>query len=171
MLTFIRTQVHSWRNHSNQIELFINWTIGYDQVWSSNTLKLSQKILINRTQSKFDWVPLGSMVEVGLHTIKNGMLHRKIAHVLLNVSFFWGYLTTDYILGGVVEDQCLVYFLERKYIQKHPGRTILPYHNLSSFQPLICSSSASYHLATFALGHSYTTVTWWARCYFFGHIS
>ena len=48
-----------------------------------------QKVLViepNRSLIEFDW--LGSMVEVGMHSIKNRMLYRKIVPVLLNFSFF-----------------------------------------------------------------------------------
>ena len=54
---------------------------------NSHQKKKNLVIELNRTLIEF-YCLLGSMVEVGMHSIKNGTLYRKIARVLLNVSFF-----------------------------------------------------------------------------------
>ena len=63
------------------------------------------------------------MVEVGIHSIKNRTLYRKIARVFAECFLFLG-LTTEYILKVVVADQCRIFFVAKRFIiQEHSGRT------------------------------------------------
>ena len=71
------------------------------------------------------------MVEVGIHSIKNRTLYRKIARVFAECFLCLGCLTTEYILEVVVADQCSVFFGAESFImiqdkrdaQEHSGRT------------------------------------------------
>ena len=64
------------------------------------------------------------MVEVGIHSIKNRTLYRKIARVFAECFLCLGCLTTEYILKVVVADQCRILFGAKRFIiQEHSGRT------------------------------------------------
>ena len=65
------------------------------------------------------------MVEVGIHSIKNRTLYRKIARVFAECFLCLACLTTEYILEVVVADQCSVFFGAESFImiQEHSGRT------------------------------------------------
>ena len=69
--------------------------------------RILTKNFSHQTQSNFDWVWLGSVVEVGIHSIKNGMLYRKIA-CFADCFLFVGCPTTKHVPGVVVVDQCTV---------------------------------------------------------------
>ena len=89
-----QTMITPRRNHSNQIDNrtqsnLIEW-LGTIKFGNRTQSKSHKNVLVyiepNRTLIELYW--LGSMVEVGIHSIKNGLLYRKIVHVLLHVSFF-----------------------------------------------------------------------------------
>ena len=65
------------------------------------------------------------MVEVGIRSIKNRTLYRKIARVFAECFLCLGCLTTEYILEVVVADQCSVFFGAESFIimQEQSGRT------------------------------------------------
>ena len=62
------------------------------------------------------------MVEVGIHSIKNRTLYRKIARVFAECLLFLGCLTTEYILEVVVADQCSVFFGAKRYDTRTLGK-------------------------------------------------
>ena len=78
------------------------------------------------------------MVEVGIHSVKNGMLYRKIARVLgLNVSFFQEVLRLSISGSGhVVADQCSV-FLRAKIYTRRLGKNFIAILQRYSVMPLI----------------------------------
>lgn len=89
------------------------------------------------------------MVEVGVHLIKNGTLHRRIVRVLLNVFFFYGVLLLSIFREwlywiGVVFTGCQVpifsYFSESFlfppiFLRKPP---IFPIFLVHAVQRLLC---------------------------------
>ena len=61
--------------------------IGFDWVRQSNTIKLLHKNWSNQTQSNFDWVWLGSVAEVGIHSIKNDNSYINLQATSIYCSF------------------------------------------------------------------------------------
>ena len=69
------------------------------------------------------------MVEVGIHSIKNRTLYRKIARVFAECFLCLGCLTTEYILEVVVANQCSVFFGAERYKNtREEQEAILPYN-------------------------------------------